>query len=304
MEHSSIPYKEVTCTTIDGTVISAWLYATEGPAPAIIMSHGFNCVKSMTLPEIAEVFQCRGFNVIIYDARNVGESGGHWRNLVDPLQMAEDLSDIYTFVAGLESVDSDRIALWGMSLGAVVSSCCAAIDRRPKALIMLCPLLSYVQPQKAEQAYATIIRDRVSQLRGNDPFSLAPFNSCGDNLIGLGGAGGPGGIQAYNLMAAATSVGDAHFRDQVMVQTYQKLAMFRPKEYLDMLSLSVLIVIPEFDDISPPAEQREALARITCTKEEYVAKGKAHLDVATGPGSEELLDVTINFLNRTFDGNG
>lgn len=46
----------------------------------------------MTLPEVAEAFQSQGFNVLLYDARSIGGSGGQPRNLLQPLQMAEDLS--------------------------------------------------------------------------------------------------------------------------------------------------------------------------------------------------------------------
>jgi alpha-beta hydrolase superfamily lysophospholipase len=46
----------------------------------------------MTLPDVAEAFHGHGYNVFLYDARSVGASGGSPRNLLDPLQMAEDLS--------------------------------------------------------------------------------------------------------------------------------------------------------------------------------------------------------------------
>ena len=276
----------------------------------------------MTLPEVAEAFHKRGYNVFLYDARSVGASGGSPRNLLDPLQMAEDLSgrccganaprrtspeltdhtDIYTFVSELKSVDARRIVLWGMSFGGVVSACSAAVDRRPKAVVMVCPLFSYVQPHKADKAYALLMKDRVSQLRKNEPLSIAPFTPQGDNPIGMGGAGGPGGIEAYNLMKAASELGHPDFRDRLTLQTYQKLAMFRPMEYMDMIKAPLMMIIPELDDISPISEQREALSRVQGPKREYFAKGKGHLNIATGDGSTEMVAATLDFLEAALGG--
>ncbi|KAI0903864.1 alpha/beta-hydrolase [Ustulina deusta] len=295
-------HRLVECKTIDGTSISGWLYTVDGPAPAIIMSHGFNCVKEMTLPDVAEAFHSHGFNVLLYDARSVGASGGQPRNLLNPLQMAEDLSDIYTYVAGLPSVDSSQIVLWGMSFGAVVSATSAAVDRRPKAIVMVCPLFSYVKPDRADKAYVQLIKDRVSQLRGNEAYSLPPFTPKGDNPIGFGGAGGSGGIRAYQLMKAASELGHPDFRDRITLQTYQKLALFRPKEYMDMVKAPVMMVIPELDDISPPEEQREAFDRIKAPKQEYFAKGKDHLNIATGDGSKEMVAATVEFFRVVLAG--
>lgn len=46
----------------------------------------------MSLPDIAERFQSEGYNVLLYDPRNIGASDGTPRNEIDPLQMAGDLS--------------------------------------------------------------------------------------------------------------------------------------------------------------------------------------------------------------------
>ena len=212
------------------------------------------------------------------------------------------IADIYTYVASLPSVDSSSILLWGMSFGAVVSACSAAIDRRPRAVAMVCPLFSYVQPHKAEKAFGQLIKDRVSQLRGNEPYALAPSTPTGDTPIGWGGAGGPGGLEAYNLMKTAAELGHPDFRDRIALQTYQKLAMFRPKEYMDMIRTPVMMVIPELDDISPPEEQREAFAKIRSSKMEYWARGKGHLNIVTGDGSKEMIAATVEFFKAALEG--
>ena len=38
---TSLPlFQTVECKTIDGIALEAWFYAVEGPAPAIVMTHG------------------------------------------------------------------------------------------------------------------------------------------------------------------------------------------------------------------------------------------------------------------------
>lgn len=259
----------------------------------------------MTLPDVARWFQARGYNVLLYDARSVGTSGGEPRNQPDPLQMAEDLSDIVTFVSGLPSVDPRRVLLWGMSFGATVSGCAAAVDARPRAVLMVAPLFSFVRPDRRRATFAHVIRDRVSQLRGNEPMSLPPFNSRGENLAGFGGAGGPGGLEAYGLMRAAAELRvESGFRDRITLQTFHKLALARPMELLDMVDerTAVMVVVPELDDISDPAEQKAAFEKLAPSQVSlrrlHVAKGKGHLSIMTGEGSQELLEEMDKFYRE------
>lgn len=213
-----------------------------------------------------------------------------------------------------------------MSFGGAVSATCAAVDRRAKAVIMMCPLFSYVKAEQArvDRAFMQVVRDRVSQLRGNEAASIQPFTPDGDNGIGMGGAGGPGGVEAYQLMRAAIDKGAAGFRDRIALQTvrnprpppfslrtclaytrdqqYQKLALFRPTQYLDMVAVPTLLVIPESDDISPPQEQLDAFEKIRAPKKVHWAKGKTHLNVVSGEGSAALLDMMDEFIRAVLQG--
>ncbi|KAK8050811.1 hypothetical protein PG994_012541 [Apiospora phragmitis] len=152
----------------------------------------------------------------------------------------------------------------------MVSGCCAAIDRRAQGLVMVCPLFSFVRPDKRKTLFPQLIRDRVSRMRGNESFTLQPFNAKGENPAGMGGSGGLGGMEAYNLMQSATKLGHPDFRNRITLQTYYKLAVARPKELLKMVEgMPVLMVIRELDDISSPEEQKEAFDSLNTPKTMY-----------------------------------
>jgi pimeloyl-ACP methyl ester carboxylesterase len=63
----------------EGVTLRGWFYPAEGrpgPAPAIVMAHGFSAVKEMYLDSFAEVFAGAGLNVLVFDNRNFGASDG------------------------------------------------------------------------------------------------------------------------------------------------------------------------------------------------------------------------------------
>ncbi len=165
---------------------------------------------------------------------------------------------------------------------------------------MVAPLFSFVQPHKREAAFAQVIRDRVSRLRGNAPHELAPFNARGDNPIGMAGAGGPGGQESLAFMRLAKEKGAAGFRDRIALQTYHKLAYFKPAEYLDMIKAPVLMVVPEVDYISDPEEQKSAFEKVTASDSKlHTALGKGHLNILHGEGGTELVTLTDKFVKDT-----
>lgn len=211
-------------------------------------------------------------------------------------------TDIYTYVSRLPSVDASKIVLWGLSVGAITSACAAAVDHRPKAVVMIAPLFSFVQPHKRDAAFSKVIQDRVAQLRGNPPHEIAPFTARGDNPIGMAGAGGPGGLESYAFMRLAKEKGAEGFRDRIALQTYHKLALFRPMEFMDMIKAPVLMVVPELDYVSDPEEQATAFKKVTAPGSKlYLAPGKGHLNIVTGHGSVELVQYTDEFIQGALE---
>lgn len=260
----------------------------------------------MLLPDVAEWFQKGGFHALIYDPRSIGDSDGQPRNLIDPLQQAEDLSDLVTHMAAFPGVDASGMVLWGMSFGGTVSGCAAAVDRRVKGLVMVCPIVRFFAADKRDKGLGLVMRDRQSQLRGNEALAVAPFNRKGENPIGMAGSGGPGGLEAYQFMAAVIERGGMpNFRNTISVQSYHKLAVWRPREVMrDMMAdgTPVMMVTPELDLMSPPADQTALFDEIRGPKEFLLVKGKGHLDLLSGDGSEEVLKAQAAFIRRAVDG--
>lgn len=212
--------------------------------------------------------------------------------------------DVVSYAAALPTVDSRRILLWGMSLGATVSAVAAAIDRRVAAVLLVCPIFSFIRPDKRASGFAQLMKDRQSQLRGNAPFTLQPFNSKGENPIGYAGSGGPGGKEAYFLMRTAVERGHPNFRDRITLQSYHKMALFRPKEILEEMleAMPTLMLVPELDDVSPAAEQQAVFEMLKTPKRMYLARGKGHMSVLTGEGSDEVREAMLAFFDAALQG--
>lgn len=137
--------KDIEFKTGDGTILRGWLYGPQGasgPAPAIVMSHGYSATKEMLLEEFAEVFAKAGFAVLVYDNRNLGDSGGEPRGEIDPWQQIADYRDAITYAASLPEVDENRIGIWGSSYSGGHVLVVAAIDRRVKCVVSQVALIS------------------------------------------------------------------------------------------------------------------------------------------------------------------
>lgn len=299
------PHETVHCKTTDGVELEALSFPTRSEiAPAIIMTHGLNCVKEMSLTPTCLSFQSAGYNVLLYDSRSIGASGGEPRNQIDPYQNAEDISDVVTFAQSLPKVDSKRILLWGMSLGGTTSGVAAALDRRISGLIMVAPIFKFVRPDKRAKAFQYLIRDRESQLRGNPPYEVPPFNSKGENIIGYAGSGDEGGKEGYRLMRAGAERGHPNFRDRITLQSWTKLAYFRPREVMaeHLEDVPTMFIVPELDNVSLPEDQRAAFKSLDTRKRLFEAKGMGHMSILSAEGSEKVHEEMVEFFDEVTRG--
>lgn len=123
----------------DGLKLAGVLWLPDDREPderraGVVLALGFGGLKEYTVPEVAQLLMENGYVALTFDYRGFGESEGpRWR-----LIPAEQIRDIYhatTFLAAQESVDPDRLGIYGVSFGGGNAALATALDPRLKCLV-------------------------------------------------------------------------------------------------------------------------------------------------------------------------
>lgn len=113
----------------------------EGPLPTVVAAGGWCYVKEIVLPHVARVINTAGVQVLGFDYRNFGESGGARRQHLDPWWQIRDYQNAITYMQRREDVDADAIGAFGISYSGGHVMILAAIDPRVKAVVSVVPVV-------------------------------------------------------------------------------------------------------------------------------------------------------------------
>ena len=121
----------------DGDVVVADLhlpddFSEEKKYPVILQCQGFTGIRKMVQPVFAEYFVNAGFITLAIDYRGWGDSGGE-RGRMAPLEQVEDCRNGFSWLEAQPFVDSERMAQFGASFGALITPYTMAMDDRVKA---------------------------------------------------------------------------------------------------------------------------------------------------------------------------
>ena len=127
---SGLPLEDVSFQAADGVRLFGWYVETRADRPVMLWCHGNAGNISHRLANIRELYR-RGLSVFIFDYRGYGRSSG------SPSEpgIYQDALAGYDYVLHQRRIASDRIVVFGRSLGACVAGEVAIL--RPSAGVIL-----------------------------------------------------------------------------------------------------------------------------------------------------------------------
>lgn len=256
----------------------------------------------MHLDEVAERFQTAGIASVVYDQRNLGASDGLPRSEILPHQQSEDYHDAVTFLRNIPEVDDSKIAIWGYSLSGGHAIKAGAIDRRIKAVISVCPMISsirasrHLSPEPVRLARDTaVLADRASRARGEEvTYSIIASLDPEVPAVFTAADGAEWFFRLQQTKAPA-------WENRHTVQSLFNLASYNPEGFLEGISPTPwLLIQADADTLCPLSTNQDMFEKASEPKEIVVFAGH-HFSAFGAEAFDKTMAAEIDFLKRKLD---
>lgn len=233
--------------------------------PCVVMAHGYGCTQDCGLMPFAERFASVGCDVLLFDYRGFGTSGGTRRQLVSHLRQREDYHAAIASARSRPGIDPDRVALWGTSYSGGHVVAVAAQDHRVAALIAQGAAVDGLAIlTKAERADPQAPAGKGRRMIGKALLDVA-HTLTGRPSVLVDSVGPPG---EFAMLTDPDTYEDflammgPTWRKEVCARSLLSLPFNRPVQLADQVECPALFVIAERDSIAPAAAVREAARRV------------------------------------------
>ena len=280
-----------------GEECAAWLFRPEsidGPVPCVVMGSGLSCVRDQGLDAFGERFAAAGLAALAFDYRHFGDSGGRPLSLVSGARQRADFRAALAAAAGLEGVDSGRLALWGYSLGGGNVQAVAMSDQRVAAAICVAPVVSGVRsllhvggPSHLARLGLAGARDGLRALRRAEPYRVAAAGPPGSLAV----LNSPDSDPGFKAITPPESTWGNELCARAALAPPYRLA-----RKVGRIECPVLYCITEQDDINPPELGKRAAER--APRGELRLYPGGHFDPFQGEVFERMVADQVDFLAR------
>lgn len=285
---------------VNGTTLSAWLYLPAklfGPAPCIIMGHGFGGTKDMLLESYAVRYQEAGFAVLIFDYRHFGESGGEPRQLLWIPYELEDWSAAIAYARGIKEIDPAKIALWGTSLSGGHVIVTAARDHRIACVVAQCPALDgFAAGEKFLERVGIRYLLRMV-MHGQRDYFRSWFGLSPHKIPIVGKPGSIAGMTTPDAYDFFMKYAPANFINEVCARIMIRGDKYRPVKKAGSVRCPVLLQICEYDSIIPKSAGEETEKQLgKYAQAIYYPIG--HFDIYVGDNFEKAVSDQLEFFKK------
>ncbi len=280
------------------TACAAWLYlpARPGPAPVVVMAHGFGGTRDVALPFFAERFAREGLAALVFDYRHFGASGGTPRQLVDPWRQLDDWRAALAWARAQPELDGARVALWGTSLGAGHALLVAAEDGALRAVVGQAPQVdSSAEGEATFYGVGWVLRllgsawlDLAAGWLGRPPVEIPAIARAGEFGMLVDDAA----YAAFESQVPAES----RYRNAVAARGILLFDSWNPAESQGRLRAPLLLIASRADRFAPfTAVERYVAATPGASLAEIEGD---HFDVYAAPVRERAAELAAGFLAR------
>ncbi|UQE75567.1 alpha/beta hydrolase [Gordonia sp. PP30] len=243
--------------TEDGTTLRGWWYRGEGDnRPVIVMAHGFSATKEMYLDDFGGYFADGGFDVLVYDNRNLGESDGPRPAEIDPWQQVSDYRDAITWISGQDGIDAGRVGIWGSSYSGAHVLVVAALDRRVKCVVSQVPLVDGLENARRlirSDVWPTLRQgfdaDRAGRLRGEDPLTIpVTFDQSADEPCALPTQ------DSHDFFFGPIRERATNWENLITLRSVELFTEYLPAAFIARISPTPLLLVVATDDVLTPCD--------------------------------------------------
>lgn len=277
--------RDIEFRTEDGVKLRGWFYPARGvtgPAPAIVMAHGFSAVKEMYLGDFADFFAEAGIGVLVYDHRNLGDSDGAPRGHIDPRQQIDGYRDAITHVQSMAEVDPARIGIWGSSYSGAHVLVVAAIDRRVKCVVSQVPLVAGLETARRlirgdhwKALRAGFEADRAARMRG-EPGARIPVAAPEGEPAALPTA------DTYEFFTEFSRSNSTKWENEVTVHSVELFTEYEPGIHIPRISPTPLLMVAALDDHLTPYDMTATAYETALEPKKFLALPCGHFQAYTG----------------------
>jgi dienelactone hydrolase len=227
-------------STPSADACAATLYrpvAAVDSVPCVVMGPGGTLTQRDGIPDFAERFAAAGIAALAFDYRHWGASDGEPRRYASiPRQLADWRSAI-SHARGLDGIDTDRVAAWGMSLGGGHALTTAAADRRIAAVVAFVPMADGLRFSLNLRMLRFTARALRLRLRGK-PVTLP--------------AAGPAGAFPPELLPSLERLaGNSGWRNEATADLRYPFTRYRPVRRAAEIEAPLLVQLGEQDELVP-----------------------------------------------------